>query len=174
MKILFISLSIFLSKLVTVLTLMSVSFFALAAEPDYVTVEMEIDINKSAGEVWAAVGDYCAIGQWSTLDCEITSGDGGIGTVRVLLGGRIVEILIAQTELSYGYTQPAPEGQFYDLYHGFMEARPVTADTSKMLYTLVFDASNMENQEAVEADIARRRTLFEGMLGNMKDIAEAR
>jgi hypothetical protein len=43
-----------------------------------------------------------------------------------------------------------------------------------MLYTLVFDASNMENQEAVEADIARRRTLFEGMLGNMKDIAEAR
>jgi uncharacterized protein YndB with AHSA1/START domain len=148
--------------------------FVLAAEPEYVTVEMEIDINKSAAEVWAAVGDYCAIGEWSTLDCEITSGDGGLGTVRALLGGRIIEILVAQTELSYGYTQPAPEGQFYDLYHGFMEARPVSANTSKILYTLVFDASNMENQEAVETDMARRRTLFEGMLVNMKNMAEAR
>lgn len=162
------------SKLAAVLTLISASMFAIAAEPEYVTVEMEIDIDKSAEVVWAAVGDYCAIGEWSTLDCEITSGDGGLGTVRVLLGGRIIEILVAQTELSYGYTQPAPEGQFYDLYHGFMEARPVTANTSKMLYTLVYDASNMENQEAVEADMARRRTLFEGMLVNMKNMAEAR
>ncbi|MDG2175086.1 MAG: SRPBCC family protein [Gammaproteobacteria bacterium] len=163
-----------LSRLAAVLTLISASMFALAAEPEYVTVEMEIDIDKSAAEVWEAVGDYCAIGEWSTLDCEITSGDGGLGTVRALLGGRIIEILVAQTELSYGYTQPAPEGQFYDLYHGFMEARPVSANTSKMLYTLVFDASNMENQEAVEADMARRRTLFEGMLVNMKNMAEAR
>jgi hypothetical protein len=163
-----------LSRLAAVLTLMSSSMFVLAAEPEYVTVEMEIDINKSAAEVWAAVGDYCAIGEWSTLDCEITSGDGGLGTVRALLGGRIIEILVAQTELSYGYTQPAPEGQFYDLYHGFMEARPVSANTSKILYTLVFDASNMENQEAVETDMARRRTLFEGMLVNMKNMAEAR
>ena len=163
-----------LSRLAAVLTLISASMFALPAEPEYVTVEMEIDIDKSAAEVWEVVGDYCAIGEWSTLDCEITSGDGGLGTVRALLGGRIIEILVAQTELSYGYTQPAPEGQFYDLYHGFMEARPVSANTSKMLYTLVFDASNMENQEAVEADMARRRTLFEGMLVNMKNMAEAR
>jgi hypothetical protein len=90
-----------------------------------------------------------------------------------LLGGRIIEILVAQTELSYGYTQPAVEGQFYNLYHGFMEARPVTANTSKMLYTLVYDVSNLADQAAKDADVARRRTMFENLLVNIKNIAEA-
>jgi hypothetical protein len=110
------------------------------AEPEYTTIELEIDIAKPATEVWSKVGGYCDISKWlNNVDCKITSGDGGIGTVRVLAGGRVTEILVAQTELSYGYTQPVREGQFYNLYHGFMEVRPVTATTSKMLYTLVYD-----------------------------------
>lgn len=165
-----------MKKIITVLScLLALNFSPMlfAAEPEYVTIDMEIDINKSAENVWAAVGDYCDIGEWGGLDCEITSGDGGMGTVRALLGGRIVEILVAQTELSYGYTQPAVEGQFYNLYHGFMEARPVTANTSKMLYTLVYDVSNLADQAAKDADVARRRTMFENLLVNIKNIAEA-
>jgi len=152
---------------------LSSSVFAQDAE--YVTIEMEIDINKSAAEVWELVGEYCDIEEWGGLPCEVTSGNGGMGTVRELAFGprSIIEILIAQTELSYGYTQPVTEGQYYNLYHGFMEARPVTADTSKMVYTLVYDVSNLENQEAKDADMARRRGAFEGMLQNMKEIAEA-
>jgi hypothetical protein len=96
-----------------------------------------------------------------------------MGTVRVLAGGRVIEILVAQTELSYGYTQPAVEGQFYNLYHGFMEARPVTDRTSKMLYTLVYDISDKADQAAKDADIARRTGMFEGALQNIKRIAEA-
>jgi len=162
----------YFAGLVTGLAGLTLSSFLAAAEPEYVTIDMEIDINESAEDVWAAVGDYCDIGEWGGLDCEITSGDGGMGTVRALLGGRIIEILVAQTELSYGYTQPAREGQFYDLYHGFMEARPVTAKTSKMLYTLVYDVSNLENQAAKDADMARRRTMFENLLVSIKNIAE--
>jgi hypothetical protein len=165
-----------MKKIITVLScLLALNFSPMlfAAEPEYVTIDMEIDINKSAENVWAAVGDYCDIGEWGGLDCEITSGDGGMGTVRALLGGRIIEILVAQTELSYGYTQPAVEGQFYNLYHGFMEARPVTANTSKMLYTLVYDVSNLADQAAKDADVARRRTMFENLLVNIKNIAEA-
>jgi hypothetical protein len=79
---------------------------------------------------------------------------------------------VAQTELSYGYAQPAREGQFYNLYHGFMEARPVTATTSKMVYTLVYDVSDKADQAAKNADIARRRGMFEGALQNMKALAE--
>ena len=152
---------------------LSSSVFAQDAE--YVSIEMEIDINKSAAEVWGLVGEYCDIEEWGGLPCEVTSGNGGMGTVRELAFGprSIIEILIAQTELSYGYTQPVTEGQYYNLYHGFMEARPVTADTSKMVYTLVYDVSNLENQEAKDADMARRRGAFEGMLQNMKEIAEA-
>jgi hypothetical protein len=81
--------------------------------------------------------------------------------------------LIAKTDLSYGYTQPVTEGQFYNLYHGFMEAKPVTATTSKLLYTLVLDESDKADQAAKDADVARRRTSFETALKNMKDIAEA-
>ena len=143
------------------------------AEPEYTTIELEIDIAKPAKEVWAKVGGYCDIAEWLKVDCTITSGDGGMGTVRVLAGGRVTEILVAQTELSYGYTQPAREGQFYNLYHGFMEARPVTDRTSKMIYTLVYDISDKADQAAKDADIARRRGMFEGALKNMKAMAEA-
>ena len=145
---------------------------ALAAEPEYATIKMEVNIAKPAAEVWAKVGKYCDIAEWLKLDCKITSGDGGIGTVRSLAGGRVLEILVAQTELSYGYTQPAKEGAFYNLYHGFMEARPVTAKTSKMIYTLVVDESDKADKAAKDADIARRRTSFEAALQNMKAIAE--
>lgn len=145
---------------------------ALAA-PEYVTIKLEIDVAKPAKDVWAKVGGYCDIATWFNVDCQITSGDGGFGTVRVLAGGRVTEILVAQTELSYGYTQPVREGQFYNLYHGFMEARPVTATTSKILYTLVYDVSDKPDQAAKDADIAQRRTRFEGALKNMKALAEA-
>jgi hypothetical protein len=144
-----------------------------AAEPEYTTIELEIDIAKPAKEVWTKVGGYCDISKWlNNVDCRITSGDGGMGTVRVLAGGRVTEILVAQTELSYGYTQPAREGQFYNLYHGFMEARPITPTTTKMLYTLVYDVSNLADQAAKDADIARRRGMFETALANMKALAE--
>jgi hypothetical protein len=143
------------------------------AAPEYTTIALEIDVAKPAKEVWAKVGGYCDIAEWFNVDCEITSGDGGFGTVRVLAGGRVTEILVAMTELSYGYTQPVREGQFYNLYHGFMEARPVTPTTSKILYTLVYDISDKPDQAAKDADIAQRRTRFQGALENMKAIAEA-
>jgi len=144
-----------------------------AAEPDYVTIAMQIDIDRPAADAWASFGGYCDISEWAELVCEMTEGDGGIGSVRVLDNGRVSEILVAQTELSYGYTQPPLPGQFYNLYHGFMEVRPLTASTSRLLYTLMLDASSMDEAARAE-DLARRRTRFEGFLQNMKRIAEAR
>lgn len=147
---------------------------AVAAEPEYATVRMEIDVARPAKDVWARVGGYCDITAWLGLECKVTSGDGGIGTVRALAGGRVLEILVAQTELSYGYTQPVKEGSFYNLYHGFMEARPVTAGTSKIIYTLLLDVSDKADKAAKDADLAARRTRFEGALKKMKEIAEAK
>lgn len=163
-----------MSRKLSVLAALGVVVATSAQAQEYVRIEMEIDVDRSAAEVWDKVGGYCDISVWfNGLDCEITSGDGGMGTVRVLAGGRVTEILVAETELSYGYTQPAVQGEFYDLYHGFMEARPVTDDTSKILYTLVYDVSNLADQAAKDADMARRRTMFEGALQSMKAIAEA-
>lgn len=146
---------------------------ALAADPQYTTIKMEIDVAKPAAAVWAKVGGYCDISKWFDLDCVIKSGDGGIGTVRLLRGGMVTEILVAKTDLSYGYTQPVREGQYYILYHGFLEAKPVTATTSKLLYTLMYDVSNLPDQAARQADMAQRRTRFEAGLKKMKELSEA-
>lgn len=148
------------------------------AEPEYVAIRMEIAVDKPAAHTWARVGGYCDISQWlssptRTLSCTIPSGDGGIGTVRSLNNGAIIEVLVAKTDLSYGYTQPAKEGQFYNLYHGFVEAKPVSATTSKIIYTLLLDVANLADQAAKDADVARRRRTFEAALLNMKRIAEA-
>ncbi|TFH75731.1 hypothetical protein E3V39_06495 [Gammaproteobacteria bacterium LSUCC0112] len=159
----------------TLLSLLAVPAILLsstALAQEYVTIKMEVDVARSAEQTWAAVGDYCEISEWLGIDCAITSGDGGIGTVRVLASGRITEVMVAQTPLSYGYTQPAVEGQFYNLYHGFMEARPVDANSSKLIYTLMLDVSNLADQAAKDADVTRRRATFERALGNMKAMAE--
>ena len=129
--------------------------------------------DKPAKEARAKVGGYCDLSKWLNVECKITSGNGEMGTVRVLAGGRVTAILVDKTDLSYGYTQPAKEGQFYNLYHGFMEAKPVTATTSKIIYTLLFDVSNLADQAAKDADVARRRRTFEAALATMKRIAEA-
>jgi hypothetical protein len=142
------------------------------AEPEYIRIGMEIDVEKPADELWAIAGGYCEIGEWANIECEISSGDGDIGTVRVLLGGAITEVMVAKTDLSYGYAQQSEEGQFYDLYHGFMEAKPVNNSSSTLFYTLVYDLSNFPDQTAKNADIARRRAQFDTLLLNIKTMAE--
>jgi hypothetical protein len=53
-----------------------------------------------------------------------------------------------------------------------MEARPVTRSTSKIIYTLFYDASDKPNEAARQADLVQRRTRFEAALKKMKQIAE--
>jgi hypothetical protein len=130
---------------------------------------MEITVNRHAAEVWKRVGKYCDIGEWLQVACTITKGkDGEFGAVRSIG----TEILVGMTELSYTYTQPVREGRAYDLYHGTLEARPLTATTSKLVYTLVFDNSMMADDAARAANITQRRTTFERALNNMKILAE--
>ena len=137
--------------------------------PTYVTIPMEITVSKPVKDVWARVGKYCDIAEWLQIatGCTITSGrDGEIGAVRTVGA----EILVAKTEYSYTYTQPVREGRLYNLYHGTLEARPVDARTTKLLYTLMYDNSLVTGDK--QADIDRRRTAFTRALNNMKILAE--
>ena len=137
--------------------------------PTYVAIPMEITVNKPAAEVWKRVGKFCDIGEWLQVPCMITYGkDGEMGAVRSI--GK--EVLVGMTELSYTYTQPVTPGRPYILYHGTLEARPVTATTSKLLYTLVLDNSNLADDAAKEKDIASRKATFTRALENMKILAE--
>jgi hypothetical protein len=137
--------------------------------PTYTSIVMEVNVNKPAAEVWKRVGKYCDIGEWFRLNCTITAGkDGEVGAVRSVAS----EILVGKTELSYTYTQPVRGGRIYDMYHGTLEARPVTATTSKLVYTLMWDNSQLADDAAREADRTRRQTQFTGALENMKILAE--
>jgi hypothetical protein len=126
-------------------------------------------VNRPAAEVWKRVGKYCDIGEWMRLNCTITSGkDGEVGAVRSVAN----EVLVGKTDLSYTYTQPVREGRPYNLYHGTLEARPVTATTSKLVYTLMYDNSMLADDAARERDKAQRTTTFTTALENMKILAE--
>jgi hypothetical protein len=137
--------------------------------PTYVSIPLEIVVNRPAAEVWKRIGKYCDIGEWLQIPCTITSGkDGEFGAVRSVG----TEVLVGKTELSYTYTQPVREGRPYNLYHGTLEARPLTATTSKLVYTLVFDNSMLADDAARERDKAQRTAQFTRALENMKTLAE--
>ena len=139
------------------------------AAPTYAFIPLEITVNRPAAEVWKRVGKYCDIGEWLRIACTITSGkDGEFGAVRSVAD----EILVGKTELSYTYTQPVRADRPYNQYHGTLEARPVTATTSKLVYTLMFDNSVLADDAARERDKAQRTTQFTQALQNMKILAE--
>jgi hypothetical protein len=140
-----------------------------AAARNYVTVVMEIDVDRPAAEVWKRVGKYCDIEEWFGIACTITSGtDGEIGSVRSVAN----EVMVGKSELSYTYAQPPPPEGPYNMYHGTVEARPVTAKTSKIIYTLMYDNSNLADDAAKQQDMERRRTTFTRALESMKILAE--
>jgi hypothetical protein len=140
-----------------------------ATAPTYISIPLEIAVNRPAAEVWKRVGKFCDIGEWLRIPCTITSGkDGEFGAVRTVGG----EVLVGKTELSYTYTQTVRTDRPYNLYHGTLEARPVTATTSKLVYTLFFDNSMLADDVAREADRVRRVAQFTTALENMKILAE--
>jgi hypothetical protein len=142
------------------------------ASPTYTSIQMEITVNRPAVEAWKRIGKYCDVGEWLQVPagCKIISGkDDELGAVRSVGGG---EVLVGRTELSYTYAQTPKEGTPYNLYHGTVEARPLTPTTCKLVYTLFFDNSMLPDDAARAADKELRRGRFMQALQNMKTLAE--
>ncbi len=141
-----------------------------ASAADFVTIPLETTVNAPAAEAWKKINGYCAIGAWFKTTCEITSGkDGQVGAVRVI-AGRVTEVLVANTAWSYTYSQPKSPID----YHGTLEIRPVDAKTSKLIYTLVYDAAALPDPSKKDADIQGRTRQFTGLLATIKAAAEAK
>ena len=142
------------------------------ASPTYTSIAMEVTVNRPAAEVWKRVGKYCDVSEWLQVPagCKIIAGkDGEFGAVRSVGNG---EVLVGQTELSYTYAQTPKEGTPFNLYHGTVEARPLTPTTSKLVYTLFFDNSMLPDDAARAKDKEARRARFTQALQNMKILAE--
>jgi hypothetical protein len=140
------------------------------AATDYVTVPLEVSINAPADVAWKKIKGYCDIGVWMKTTCEITSGkDGEMGAVR-RIAGRVDEVLVASTAWSYSYAQPKSPID----YHGTVEIRPDGKKTSKLYYTLVYDAAGLPAGRDKATDLAGRTKMFTGVINTMKGIAEAK
>jgi hypothetical protein len=139
--------------------------------PTYVIIALDIAIDRPAAEAWKRVGKYCDIAEWLQIPagCKMLSGvEGEVGSVRSVAN----EVLVGKTEFSYTYTQPVRAGRPYNLYHGTMEVRPVTAKTSHLYYTLVYDNSMLPDDAARAKDKASRTGTFTRAIQNIKTLAE--
>jgi hypothetical protein len=139
--------------------------------PTYLVIPLDIAIDRPAAEVWKRVGKYCDIAEWLQIPagCKMLSGiEGDVGSVRSVAN----EVLVGKTEFSYTYTQTVRAGRPYNLYHGTLEVRPVTAKTSRLYYTLIYDNSMLPDDAAREKDKASRTATFTRAIQNIKTLAE--
>jgi hypothetical protein len=58
------------------------------------------------------------------------------------------------------------------MYHGTLEAKPLTPTTTQIVYSLFFDNSQLADDAAREANLTNRRNQFTPFLQNMKTLAE--
>ena len=139
--------------------------------PTYLVIPLDIAIDRPAAEVWKRVGKYCDIAEWLQIPagCKLLSGsEGEVGSVRSVAN----EVLVGKSEFSYTYTQTVRAGRPYNLYHGTMEVRPVTARTSRLYYTLIYDNSMLPDEAARDKDKASRTATFTRAIQNIKTLAE--
>ena len=146
--------------------------FALAgpahAAGEYVTIVQETDLAAPAAAAWSRIKGYCGIGDWMKVSCEITAGkDGELGAVRKV-AGRMDEVIVAVTPLSYTYADVDPK----ILYHGTVEVRPDGA-RSKLVYTLFYDQASIPAEQR-EANRSGRAAITARLMAAMKGVAEAR
>ena len=141
-----------------------------ASAADFVTIPLEATVNAPADVAWKKISGYCDIGAWFKTTCAITAGtDNQVGAVR-LIAGRVTEVMVAKTAWSYTYSQPKSPID----YHGTLEIRPVDKKTSKLFYTLIYDAAALPDPSKKDADVASRTKQFTGLLATIKGVAEAK
>jgi hypothetical protein len=138
------------------------------AHPKYEVITLDIQVNRPATEVWKRVGKFCDIGEWLQLPCTVLSGDGGMGSLRTVGGA----VYVGGTALSMVYAQRVRADQPYDLWHGTIEARALSANTSRLSYTLLYDSSVLPPNVDREKYKAQRTAMFRRALQNMKTLAE--
>ena len=149
-------------------TLAPVATAADAPHPrDYVSVQEQTHVDRTAEQVWKNVGGYCDIGAWLKTTCVYTTGTGGVGTNR-LIAGRVDEVLVARTSTAYTYAQPMAE----NIYHGTVEVLPDGAGAN-IVYTLVYDVSALPDATAKASFDSQKIKFLKNMLATMKQISEA-
>jgi hypothetical protein len=142
-----------------------------ACAADYVTIHKAVEVDASADAVWGRVGGYCAIAEWMKTTCAYAAGAGGVGTVRTILNGTVLEAMVAQTERSYTYWQ-TQGNMAAAAYHGTLAAEPLGPGRTRLTYTLFYDQEAFPSDEVRKTQHERLEGRFQGFLEAMKAMAE--
>jgi len=148
---------------------------AAAQAPRYQTIHLELDVAKPAAKVWSRIGKFCDIGEWRQVPCEIIAGkDGQVGAVRSLSGGKVIEVIVGRTDLSYTYAMPdgMVEGQAF--YHGILEVVPVSASTSRIVYSILYEDRGTPDEAVIKERRDTKSRRFTEALQTMKTLSEAK
>ena len=155
----------------TIFAAAAFAFFATAAQAqtpqpaDWITLTFTAELNKNADIAWQRAGgnDWCAIAKFLDVkSCEVVSGKGELGSIRTI-NGTIVENVVARTKYSYTYAQPFTP----IFYHGTMEVVPLTANTSRLVYSLIWNQAAVGDAAAQTAAREGRRTRFQAAVDKM-------
>lgn len=133
------------------------TLIALAATFAWSSVAEAIDVKKrreapgTPAEVWAVVGDFCAIKDWheAVAECEQVKEEGA--TYRILTlgdGGKIKEKLTEAGNTTYSYDiieGPLPVKNYSATLEVGEDDEP---DRVEILWTANFDANGVEDAEA--------------------------
>lgn len=147
---------------------------AAAATPaHYVTIVKQIDVSQPASVVWSKVGHFCDLSKWLGKSCDIVAGhDNQVGATRKI-DHQVIEILVGHTATSYTYAQPEDPSAQTHFYHGTLDVEPVTAQTSRITYTLFYDNSPITDAAARKQEYDTRSALFEKAIKTMKTLSES-
>ena len=139
------------------------------AKPTYVSIPMEITVNRPAAEVGSVSASIATSANGSGLPCTITSGKDGEyrrGTIDGNGDSGWEDRAFLQL---YAACSRRPTVRHVSRHVG---SPPLTATTSKLVYTLMLDNSMLADDEARAKDIASKTAMFTGALENMKILAE--
>ena len=119
------------------------------------SVQREIDVSTSAGQVWDLLGDYNAIEDWHPAVVSSTlTGDGETaGSRRVLsLPGdvKIIEDLVSHNNDDMSYSYQIIEGPFpITDYESTIRVEYAGNESSKVIWSSTFKASGVSDKEAI-------------------------
>jgi hypothetical protein len=150
---------------------------AMADAPDvssrhFSKAQLEIDVSQAAETTWTRIGKFCDIRTWLEIPCAIIEGkEEDVGAIRLLMGS-IVEVMTSKTASSYAYAAVDTPSSQQRFIHGSLEARPVGRKHCKLLYTLIYDDTQVASEVDRNHDLATRIGFLQKGLAKMKDIAE--
>lgn len=139
--------------------------------PDYTVIQLHVEVNQPAAEIWKRVGGCCAISAWLKVTCSYQSGSGDVGSVRVI-NGTNVEPMVGKTPFSYTYWQTAGN-MAPTSYHGTLAVEPEGAHRSQLLYTLFYNQAALPTAADRAAQHQRLSKRFQEALDTMKKLAES-